>query len=63
MFHASGGAQGIQLQRKSPVVPVITDILMPEKEGIETCCSPILGFPAALMDANLRMRRLDGALR
>src|ERR1700687_5964678 len=36
VVHASDGAQGIELQRRLPAVLVITDIVMPEKEGIET---------------------------
>jgi YesN/AraC family two-component response regulator len=33
---ASDGAEGLTLQRASPADLVVTDIYMPEKEGIET---------------------------
>jgi YesN/AraC family two-component response regulator len=33
---ASNGKEGIKLYRENPVDLIITDIIMPEKEGIET---------------------------
>ncbi|HTM59862.1 MAG TPA: response regulator [Burkholderiales bacterium] len=33
---AANGAQGLALQRAQPAAVVVTDIFMPEKEGIET---------------------------
>ncbi len=35
-WHASDGEEGIRIFRTIPVDLVITDIIMPEKEGIET---------------------------
>jgi CheY-like chemotaxis protein len=46
VIQAPNGVQGIELQRKSPVDLVITDILMPEKEGIETIRELAREFPA-----------------
>jgi DNA-binding NtrC family response regulator len=36
VVEASNGKQGIRLYREEPVDLIITDIIMPEKEGIET---------------------------
>ena len=36
VLKASNGKQGIRLHREEPVDLIITDIIMPEKEGIET---------------------------
>jgi DNA-binding NtrC family response regulator len=36
VLKASNGKQGIRLYREEPVDLIITDIIMPEKEGIET---------------------------
>lgn len=42
---ASDGAQGLKLYRERPADLVITDILMPEKEGIETIFDLKQEFP------------------
>ena len=36
VLEATNGAEGIALQKGSPADLVITDIVMPEKEGVET---------------------------
>jgi CheY-like chemotaxis protein len=46
VVQAPDGARGIELQRKSPAALVITDILMPEKEGLETIRDLKKEFPA-----------------
>lgn len=33
---AANGAEGLRMQRASPADVVVTEIFMPEKEGIET---------------------------
>ena len=35
-YAPNNGEQGLRLQRQSPADVVVTDIFMPEKEGIET---------------------------
>jgi CheY-like chemotaxis protein len=42
---AADGAQGIRLYRDEPTDLIITDILMPEKEGIETIMELKRDFP------------------
>jgi DNA-binding NtrC family response regulator len=42
---ASNGNEGIKLFRKEPADLVITDIIMPEKEGIETIMELRKDFP------------------
>lgn len=46
VVQAADGVQGIELQRRSPVDLAITDILMPEKEGVETIRDLAREFPA-----------------
>ncbi len=46
VVQASDGARGLDMQRQSPAVLVITDILMPGKEGIETILDFKKEFPA-----------------
>lgn len=52
---APNGARGIEQQRKSPAEVVITDIVMPEKEGIETIRDLKQEFP------ELRIIAMSGA--
>ena len=42
---ASNGKEGIKLYRENPVDLIITDIIMPEKEGIETIFELRKDFP------------------
>jgi DNA-binding response OmpR family regulator len=44
---AANGAQGIELQRIRPAEVIITDIFMPDMEGIETIDGLRKEFPAA----------------
>jgi CheY-like chemotaxis protein len=57
---APDGARGVELQRKSPVALVITDILMPEKEGLETIRDLRQEFPSlkiiAMSGAGARLK-------
>jgi DNA-binding response OmpR family regulator len=45
VLRASNGKQGLSLFRKEPVDLIITDIIMPEKEGIETIIELRKDFP------------------
>jgi DNA-binding NtrC family response regulator len=42
---ASDGARGLDSQRKDPAHIVVTDIFMPEKEGMETLMTFLKEFP------------------
>jgi DNA-binding response OmpR family regulator len=44
---AANGVEGLDLQRENPADIVVTDIFMPEKEGIETIQDLRREFPAA----------------
>ena len=44
---ASDGAKGLELQRARPATVIITDIFMPEKDGIETIRELLREFPKA----------------
>ena len=51
VVQAADGVQGIEMQRRSPVDLAITDILMPEKEGVETIRDLAGEFPALRISA------------
>jgi DNA-binding response OmpR family regulator len=62
---AADGAQGIALQRKQPASLLITDIFMPEKEGIETIRDFRKEFPSVpiiAMSGGGRLKRRGGTL-
>jgi CheY-like chemotaxis protein len=45
VFEAANGKEGLRLQRKQPADLIITDLIMPEKEGLETIRELRLEFP------------------
>jgi DNA-binding response OmpR family regulator len=45
VLRASNGEQGMRLYREEPVDLIITDLIMPEKEGIETIIELRQDFP------------------
>ncbi len=45
VFIASDGVEGLKLFRKESIDLIITDIIMPEKEGIETIRELVNEFP------------------
>jgi len=45
VLKASNGEQGLKLYREEPVDLIITDLIMPEKEGIETIIELRQDFP------------------
>ena len=44
---ASDGAEGLELQRARPATVIVTDIFMPEKDGVETIRELLREFPKA----------------
>ncbi len=69
---ASDGAIGFEMFRKNPADLIITDLIMPEKEGIETISDIMKEFPDAKIiaisgggrgaaDVYLEMARIIGA--
>src|SRR6185503_13492110 len=47
VIEAANGVEGLRLYRAAPVDLVITDLLMPEKEGVETIVELRSEFPQA----------------
>ena len=45
VLRASNGEEGLRLYREDPVDLIITDLIMPEKEGIETIIELRQDFP------------------
>jgi CheY-like chemotaxis protein len=45
VFEAANGKEGLRLQREKSADLIITDIIMPEKEGLETIRELLRGFP------------------
>ncbi len=46
VFEAADGVEGLKINREHPADLIITDIIMPEKEGIETIKELRREFPA-----------------
>ncbi len=62
VVEAGNGREGLELQRKDPCDAVVTDIIMPEKEGIETIVELRKDFPQITIVAisgGGRTRNLD----
>jgi len=58
---AENGVEGLALQRASPCDLLITDLIMPEKDGIETIIDFIKEFPETKIIAISGGRRTKGA--
>lgn len=74
VLEAAEGIEGLEMNRKNPADIIITDIIMPDKEGIETIGDLNTEFPDAKIiaisggghigpDAYLKMAREFGADR
>jgi CheY-like chemotaxis protein len=62
VVEAKNGAQGISFQRAQPFDLVVTDIIMPEKEGVETIIELKRDFPdlpIVAISGGGRTRNLD----
>jgi CheY-like chemotaxis protein len=57
VIEASNGVEGLKLYRSQPVDLVITDLVMPEKEGVETIMELRSQFP------NTRIIAISGGQR
>jgi len=57
---AANGAQGLELQRARPATVIVTDIFMPEKEGIETIQELRREFPETQIIAMTGRESLTG---
>ena len=57
VVEAANGAEGVRLYREKPAELVITDLVMPEKEGIETILDLRREFP------NVRIIAISGGGR
>lgn len=62
VVEAKNGAEGIAFQRAHPFDVIITDIIMPEKEGVQTIIELRRDFPTlpiVAVSGGGRMRNLD----
>jgi DNA-binding response OmpR family regulator len=57
---AANGAQGLEVQRTRPATVIVTDIFMPEKEGIETIQELRKEYPEAKIIAMTGRESLTG---
>jgi CheY-like chemotaxis protein len=57
---AANGAQGLEVQRTRPATVIVTDIFMPEKEGIETIQELRKEYPDAKIIAMTGRESLTG---
>ena len=62
VFSATNGKEGLKLQQAEPVHLVITDIFMPEKEGLETIRDFRREFPGVILIAMSGRPELANAL-
>lgn len=56
---ASNGATGLEVQRARPATVIVTDIFMPEKDGVETIRDLCTSFPGPRSSRGDRSRIAD----